>query len=124
MVAAIAAVVRRAGAGGDDADPQHRRIPVPFHRTAPAEQLVVVVLHAPGEGQKLPAVGGQLDLAGAPVEQLHVELLLEATDLLAERRRRDAEALRGPSEVQLLGEHAEVPDHVDRHIHARILASD
>ena len=86
IVAAIAAVVRAARTGRDDADPQHRGVAVALDRSTPAEQLIVVVLHAPGEGQQLAAVGGQLDLARAAIEQLDVELLLEPTDLLTQRR--------------------------------------
>ena len=83
----------------------------------------MVVLHASGERQKLATVSGELDLPGTPIEQLHVELLLESADLLTQRRGRDAQALRRATEVKLLGEDAEIADHVDRHIHAPILAA-
>ena len=49
-----------------------------------AEQLIVVVLHAPGERQQLTTVGRELDLARTAIEQLDVELLLEPTDLLTQ----------------------------------------
>ena len=79
---------RRQGArtGRDDADPQHRRVAVATDRSAPAEQLIVVVLHAAGERKQLAPVGGELDLARAAIEELDVELLLEPADLLTQRR--------------------------------------
>ena len=123
IVAAIAAVVSVPAPAATTPTRSTGRVAVAPDRSAPAEQLVVVVLHAPSERQQLPAVRGELDLARAAIEELDVELLLEPADLLAERRRRDAQSLRGATEVQLLGEHAEIADHVDRHIHARILAS-
>ena len=112
---------QRARARGDDADPQQRRLLIALQGSPPGEQLVVVVLHAPCERQQLAAVPGELDLARAPIEELDVELLLEAADLLAQRRRGDAQPLRRAAEVQLLGEHAEIADDMYRDIHARIL---
>ena len=82
----------------------------------------MVVLHATREGQQLAAVRRELDLARAAIEELDVELLLEPADLLTQRGRRDAQPFRGATEVQLLGEHAEIADHVDRHIHGSDLS--
>ena len=83
----------------------------------------MVVLHASCEREQVAAVGRELDLARAAVEELDVELLLEPADLLTQRRRRDAQSFGGATEVQLLGEHTEVADHLDRDIHAPILVS-
>ena len=83
----------------------------------------MVVLHPPGERKQLPPVRGQLHLPGAAIEELDVELLLEAADLLTQRWGSDAQPLGGATEVQLLGEHTEIADHVDRNIHAPILVS-
>ena len=124
IVAAIAAVVRLPAPAATTPTRSTGRLPVALHRAAPAEQLVVVVLHAPSEGQQLASEAGELDLARAAIEELDVELLLEPADLLTQRGGRDAQPFRGATEVQLLGEHAEIADHVDRHIHARILACD
>ncbi len=84
----------------------------------------MVILHATSERQKIATIGSELDLSGAPIEELHVELLLKSTDLLTQRGRRDGEPFGGAAEVQLFSEHAEITDHVDRDIHARILACD
>ena len=83
-MAAIAAVVRAARTGRHHADPQHRGIAVASDRPTPREQLIVVVLHAPGERQQLTTVGREFDLARTAIEQLDVELLLEPTDLLTQ----------------------------------------
>ena len=50
----------------------------------------------------------QLDPTVRPVEQAAAEVLLEATDLLAEWRLRDVQALRRPTEVQLFRDRHEV----------------
>ena len=49
--------------------------------------------------------------------RVRAEPVLEPCDLLAEGRRGDAEPRCGPAEVQLLGEHAEVLEHRDGHVH-------
>jgi hypothetical protein len=52
----------------------------------------------------------QRDAPLGAVEEPHAELLLELPNLLAHGRLRDVQALRGPAEVQLLGDRDEVPD--------------
>ena len=120
----MAEVVRLPGPGRHDPDSEHRALPVALQGAAPAEQLIVVVLDAPSEGQQLASEAGELDLPRTAIEELDVELLLETADLLTQRGGRDAQPFRGATEVQLFGENAEIADHVDRNIHARILACD
>ena len=48
------------------------------------------------------------DAAARPVEQADAELRLQLVDPLRQRRRGDVQALRGPSEVELLGHGDEV----------------
>jgi hypothetical protein len=67
--------------------------------------------------QELPSLGqersprvGQLDTSTAPVKQPHAELSLETADLVAERRLRDVQSLRGTAEVELLRDRNEVLD--------------
>jgi hypothetical protein len=45
----------------------------------------------------------------SPVEERHPEILLQASDLLTQRRLRNLEALSGAAEVQLFGSNDEVP---------------
>ena len=52
---------------------------------------------------------GEGDAAVGAVEQPHAELGLELADLLADRRLRHVQALRGAAEMQLLRDRDEVP---------------
>jgi len=51
----------------------------------------------------------------AAVEQLDLDLFLELFDLLTERRLRDVETLRGPTEIQLFSDGNEVPQMTQFH---------
>ena len=59
--------------------------------------------HAPGVGEQLAAGHGQLHTAGRPLEQAHVELLLQRLDLAADRRLADVQPLCGTGQVPLFG---------------------
>ncbi len=52
----------------------------------------------------------QLDPASLAAEQLHVEVLLDRLDLLAERRLLHSEPLGGPGDVSFLGNGDEVSE--------------
>ena len=70
-------------------------------RTAGAEAV--------GEGEnKLAAGGRQVDVSAVADEQLSPELTFKVADLLRQRRSRNVQPLRGPTEVQLLGNRDEV----------------
>jgi hypothetical protein len=63
------------------------------------------VLSAPaGERQQRAAGSGQGDMVARALEQNNPELALEAPDELADRGLDDAQALRGATEVQLIGD--------------------
>src|SRR5208282_2932050 len=53
---------------------------------------------------------GKLDAAARALEQLHPEFVFELADLLAERRLRHMQALRGAAEVQLFSDGDEVAE--------------
>ena len=97
-------------------DAQHRPSAAPAFG-APVQHRLVRPAHLLGERQQLPPGLGQGDLPRGALEQPSADPILEPGDLLAERRRRDAEPRCGPAEVQLLGEHAEVLEHRDGHVH-------
>ena len=52
----------------------------------------------------------QRDRALGPVEQPHAQLLFELANLLADRRLRNVESLRGPAEVQFLCDRYEISE--------------
>jgi hypothetical protein len=57
----------------------------------------------------------ELDSAVRSMEEADAEVLLEAADLLTERRLRDVKALRGSTEVQLFRDGDEVPEVAELH---------
>lgn len=57
---------------------------------------------------QVPTCRCELDPTGAAVEQRHADLLLEASDLHAERRLRHVQPLRGATEMKLLGDGHEI----------------
>ncbi len=62
-----------------------------------------------------PAGVGEPHTAAVALEQLHPELGLEPADLLAQRRLGDVQALRGPTEVELVGNRGEVAQMAQLH---------
>ncbi len=73
----------------------------------------------PAARRQLHARGGEVDLAGGPLEQRRADFVLEPLDLLSQRRLRDVQQFGCPVEVQLLGEHRERPQ--ASQFHARAL---
>ncbi|GMA41867.1 hypothetical protein GCM10025883_39120 [Mobilicoccus caccae] len=60
---------------------------------------------------------GEFDVSAGPVEQLGPERVLELADLHAQSRLRDMQTDRRATEVQLLGDRDEVPQHAQlRHL--------
>ena len=53
---------------------------------------------------------GQLDVALGPVKELHLQLVFELTDLVAERRLAEIQAFRGAPEVQGIRHRHDVPE--------------
>lgn len=58
--------------------------------------------------QQRPTSRRELDPAAGSFQQRHAELLLQPSDLMAQRRLGDMQALRGAPEVKLLGDDDEV----------------
>jgi hypothetical protein len=88
--------------------------------TAAVERALRLLERDSGLLEERLAGGGQADGARAAVDELGAELVLEVLDLPTERRLRDVEALRGPTEVALLGqghERAQVTQ-LDVHTHS------
>ncbi|GAB3907879.1 hypothetical protein GCM10027612_81570 [Microbispora bryophytorum subsp. camponoti] len=94
------------GEGGGEADPQ---APGPAAADSPrgGQPVGEIGEGAPGGGQQFATRPGQGDTSRLANEQRVTHLVLQAADLLAERRLGDAQARRGVAEVQLLGEHDE-----------------
>ncbi|GIG64238.1 hypothetical protein Pen01_05330 [Phytomonospora endophytica] len=61
------------------------------------------------DGEELGPGGGEGDTAGMTGEERVADLRLKALDLLTQRRLRDTEPPRGPSDVTLLGDDREDP---------------
>jgi hypothetical protein len=66
----------------------------------------------------LPAGGRQVDVSAVADEKLSPELTFEVADLLRQRRSRNVKPLRGPTEMQFLGNRDKVAQlsesHADR----------
>src|SRR5262245_59456326 len=62
-----------------------------------------------------PPHGGQLDPAGAPVEERAAQLRLELPDRAGQRRLRDIACLGGTREIQLASDREEIADLVELH---------
>src|SRR5215472_6242735 len=66
-------------------------------------------------GQEGLALRRELDASTVALQELEPKLALEAANLLAERRLRDEQPLRGPREVELGGDGHEVPQMAQLH---------
>jgi hypothetical protein len=71
-------------------------------------------------GEKCSSRRGQLDPSVRPAKQARSDLVLEAADLLAQRRLRDVQARSGAAEMQLLG-HGEKGPEVSK-LHAGMIS--
>ena len=74
-------------------------------------ELVEPATHA---GQQLLALGRQLDTATGTLEKLHLQVVLERLDLLADRRRRHVQGLGGVRERQARSDRLEDAQRVER----------
>ena len=95
---------RRQRGGETDAQASRLTAADPAGRVQAVGHLVECAL---GGRKEFPAGGGKRDRAGTPLEQRMSDLVLQPADLLAQRRLGDPQALRGPAEMQLLGENGE-----------------
>jgi hypothetical protein len=59
--------------------------------------------------------GGERHRPAVAVEQPHPEVAFEGLDLLGQGRAGDEQPFRGPAEVELLGDHGEVPQLTQLH---------
>src|SRR6202011_3983046 len=74
----------------------------------PIERPFSGAQHLPSVGQELAAGGRQFDVSAVADEELGPKLTFETLDLLRERRSSQVKPLRGPTEMQLLGNGDEV----------------
>lgn len=94
------------GEGGREADPQ-AACPALTGLSGRDQAVGDVGEGAAGGGQEFPARRGEGDASRLAVEQRVADLVLQAPDLLAQRRLCDAQSGGGVAEVQFLGEYDE-----------------